>query len=228
MADRVAIARSYGIGRPRGRTRPGRNIMKTITPTPQEMASRICRYADLVSVKDDFAASKGIPAEAYAAVAANETFVLMAPDGMNSATGEAPPVVGGDGGDVFTVNIARCPPGDGPMLHAHQTTCETFFCLNGRFSIKWGDEGEHEIFLDPFDMIAMPPRVVRNFTNVSNEVANLLVFIQGDRDKFKDVEMRPKDGEYIARRFGVDVFNKLEQAGLSFSAGLDERSEAAQ
>jgi uncharacterized RmlC-like cupin family protein len=206
----------------------GGTAVKTLTPTPAEMESRICRYADLKSVKHDYAASKGIPAEAYAAIAANETFVLMAPEGMKSATGEAPPVIGGDGGAVFTVNIARCPPGDGPMLHAHQTTCETFFCLNGRFSIKWGDAGEHEVFLDPYDMIAMPPRIVRNFTNVSDEVANLLVFIQGDRDKFQDVEMRPEDGELIARRFGADVFNKLEAAGLNFQAGVAAETEAAE
>jgi uncharacterized RmlC-like cupin family protein len=195
--------------------------MKTITPTPEEMESRICRYGDLVSVKEQYAQSKGIPMEAYAAVAANETFVMMAPDGMKSATGEAPPVIGGDGGEVFTVNMVRCPPGDHPLLHAHHTTCETFMCLNGRFAIKWGDQGEHEIFLDPYDMIAVPPKVVRNFTNVSDEVAHLLVFIQGDRDKFQDVDMRPEDGEMIADKFGQDVFDKLSAAGLRFTAGVD-------
>ena len=201
--------------------------MKTVTPTPEEMESRICRYKDLIPVKTDYAESKGIPAEVYAEVAANETFVLMAPDGMNSATGEAAPVIGGDGGEVFTTNIARCPPGDSPMLHAHQTTHETFFCLNGRFSVTWGDEGEHEIFLDPYDMIAVPPPLVRTFTNVSDEVANLLVFIQGDRDKFQDVEMRPQDGEHIANKFGEEMVQKLEAAGLRFTAGRDEADAAA-
>ncbi len=196
--------------------------MKTNTPTPQEMESRICRYADLVPVKADFAESKGIPAEAYATIAADETFLLMAPEGMKSATGEAPPVVGGDGGEIFTVNIARCPPNDGPFLHAHQTTSETFMCLNGRFRINWGDEGEHEIFLDPYDMIAVPPGVVRTFTNVSDQRADLLVFIQGDRDKYQDVEMRPKDGDIIAERFGDEVLDNLKKSGLRFTAGVAE------
>jgi uncharacterized RmlC-like cupin family protein len=114
------------------------------------------------------------------------------------------------------------------MLHAHQTTCETFFCLNGRFSVKWGDDGEHEIFLDPYDMIAVPPRVVRNFTNVSDADAMLLVLIQGDRDRFQDVEMRPQDGAAIAARFGDEVFHNLEKAGLRFTAGLTESAEAAE
>ena len=201
--------------------------MKTITPTPEEMELRICRYKDLVPVKANYAESKGIPAEVYAEVAANETFVLMAPEGMKSATGEAPPVIGGDGGEIFTTNIARCPPGDSPMLHAHQTTCETFFCLNGRFAVTWGDDGEHKIFLDPYDMIAVPPGVVRTFTNVSDEIANLLVFIQGDRDKFQDVEMRPQDGEFIAGKYGDDMLAKLEAAGLNFTAGQEGAKAAA-
>jgi uncharacterized RmlC-like cupin family protein len=202
--------------------------MKNVTPTPEEMESRICRYKDLVPVKADYAETKGIPAEVYAEVAADETFVLMAPEGMKSATGEAPPVIGGDGGEVFTTNIARCPPGTGPMLHAHQTTHETFFCLNGRFSITWGDEGEHEIFLDPYDMIAVPPGVVRTFTNVSDQRADLLVFIQGDRDKFQDVEMRPKDGDFIAEKFGAEMLAKLEAAGLRFTAGQEDGKAAAE
>ena len=195
--------------------------MKTNTPTPEEMQSRICRYADLVSVKEHYAKSKGIPAEAYAAVAANETFLMMGPEGIKSATGEAAPVIGGDGGEVFTVNMVRCPPGDSPLLHAHHTTRETFLCMNGRFAIKWGDEGEHEITLDLYDMIDVPPGVVRNFTNVSDDIAHLLVFIQGDRDKFQDVDMRPKDGEMIADKFGEDVLDNLKAAGLKFTVGLD-------
>jgi len=79
---------------------------------------------------------------------------MMRPEGIKGATGEAAPVIGGDGGEVFTVNMVRCPPGDSPLLHAHHTTRETFLCMNGRFAIKWGDEGEHEITLDPYDMIA--------------------------------------------------------------------------
>ena len=70
-------------------------------------------------------------------------------------------------------------------------------------------------------MIDVPPGVVRNFTNVSDDIAHLLVFIQGDRDKFQDVDMRPKDGEMIADKFGEDVLDNLKAAGLKFTVGLD-------
>ena len=88
--------------------------MKTITPTPEEMEKRVCRFNQLVPVKKQFEA-KGIPAAAYEAVAADQTFVMMAPKGHLSATGEEPPIVGGDGGDVVTYNIVTCPPGNGPL-----------------------------------------------------------------------------------------------------------------
>ncbi len=195
--------------------------MKTHTPTPEEMMKRVVRYRDLKPVKDQFMAKDGIPAGAYAAIAADKTFILMGPKGLLSATGEDPPVIGGDGGDVYTINIATCPPGNGSPLHAHHYTCETFFCLNGRFMVKWGDEGEHHLFLEPWDMIAVPPGVVRNFTNVSDAEASLLVTIQGPKEKFRDVDNIPAVAERVEREFGAEVRKKIEAKGLTFTAGLD-------
>ncbi|WP_083745610.1 cupin domain-containing protein [Variovorax sp. KK3] len=195
--------------------------MKTHTPSPTEMMTRVARFKDLKPVKEQFMKGDGIPAGAYAAIAADRTFILMGPKGLLSATGEDPPVIGGDGGDTYTINIATCPPGNGSPLHAHHYTHETFFCLNGRFEVRWGDEGEHHIFLEPFDMIAVPPGVVRNFTNVSNTEASLLVTIQGDRDRFRDVDNIPSVAERVERDFGTEVRRKLEAKGLTFTAGLD-------
>jgi quercetin dioxygenase-like cupin family protein len=195
--------------------------LKTTTPTPAQIATRLVRFRDLKPVKQQFNAADGIPAEAYSTVSADKTFILMGPSNLRSATGEDPPVIGGDGGAVFTVNIATCPPGNGSPLHAHHYTHETFFCLDGRFRVSWGDEGEHELILEPYDMVAMPPGVTRNFVNISDKEANLLVFIQGDRDKFQDVDLTPRLGAKIEDKFGVEVRRKLEAKGLLFTAGLD-------
>ena len=54
--------------------------------------------------------------------------------------------------------------------------------------------------------------MARCFTNVSDRVAILLAFNQVDRDKFQDVGMRPKDGEYIARKYGDDMPKNLAAA----------------
>ena len=195
--------------------------MKTSTPTPEQMQSRVVRYQGLKPVKQQFNAADGIPAEAYSTVSADETFILMGPANLRSATGEEPPVIGGDGGDVFTVNIARCPPGNGSPLHAHHYTHETFFCLDGRFKVSWGDDGEHELELGPYDMVAVPPGVTRNFTNITDRTANLLVFIQGRRDKFQDVDLTPRLGNVILEKFGPEVRRRMEAKGLLFTAGLD-------
>jgi len=69
---------------------------------------------------------------------------------------------------------------------------------------------------------------VRTFTNVSDQRADLLVFIQGDRDKFQDVEMRPQDGDFIAEKFGAEMLAKLEAAGLRFTAGQEGSKAAAE
>lgn len=195
--------------------------MKTITPTPAEMQKRVARLSELKPVKQQYNAADGIPAEAYSTISADSTYILMGPAGLKSATGEDPPVVGGDGGAVFTVNVATCPPGNGSPLHAHHYTHETFYCLNGRFRVAWGDEGEHELFLEPNDMVAVPPGVTRNFTNVADHVASLLVLIQGERDKFQDVDLTPALAQKIERNFGAEVRHKLEMKGLAFTAGLD-------
>ncbi|MBM3558736.1 MAG: cupin domain-containing protein [Alphaproteobacteria bacterium] len=192
--------------------------MRTITPTPEEMEKRVCRFNKLVPVKKQFEA-KGIPAAAYEAVAADQTFVMMAPKGHLSATGEEPPIVGGDGGDVVTYNIVTCPPGNGPLLHAHQFTHETFMALDGRFRIEWGDKGEHSLILEKFDMVAVPPRVVRRFVNISDHDAHLFVPIQGPSHAFRDVENRPDDRGMIEQRFGKSIVERLEEAGLRFNAG---------
>jgi len=192
--------------------------MKTITSTPEEMEKRVCRFNKLVPVKKQFEV-KGIPAAAYEAVAADQTFVMMAPKGHLSATGEEPPIVGGDGGDVVTYNIVTCPPGNGPLLHAHQFTHETFMALDGRFRIEWGDNGEHSLVLEKFDMVAVPPRVVRRFVNISDHDAHLFVPIQGPSHAFRDVENRPDDRGMIEKRFGTSIVERLEEAGLRFNAG---------
>jgi uncharacterized RmlC-like cupin family protein len=115
------------------------------------------------------------------------------------------------------VIIAECPPGDKPMLHAHFHTTEHFFCLKGRFRIRWGDEGEQEIHLDPYDMVAVPKGVCRDFTNVSDETAYLLVLITGKGEEdYNDIGFAPAESEVFKAKFGDAVADKLETIGFSF------------
>ena len=104
-------------------------------------------------------------------------------------------------------------PGNGPVLHAHMNTVESFFCLSSRFAIEWGHKGEHSIVLDPWDFIHVPQGVPRTFRNVGDVEGALLVIIQGDRHAFGDVVNAPYVREQLADRFGADKLAELQQSG---------------
>jgi uncharacterized RmlC-like cupin family protein len=193
--------------------------MKTVTPSEIEMEARIARFAALQPKSRRYAEQSGIPAEAFEMIAAKNIYLLMAPEGAGGAN--AMPAVSGAPG--LTVNICECPPGNGPMLHAHQRTRETFLCLRGRFEVRWGDRGEQRTTLEEFDMIAVPPNVSRAFTNVGDATAYLLVMIQGGNDDLSDVAYAPEVGDEIARRYGAEVKQRFETTlGWNFKAGVAE------
>jgi uncharacterized RmlC-like cupin family protein len=198
--------------------------METKQFTPAEMEKYIARFKDMEPQSSGYSDDIGIPKEAYETMTAKTLFLMMSPERQGGPMAQKPAIATED---KMSVIIAECPPGDRPVLHAHHQTKETFFCLDGRFRIRWGDKGEDEIFLEPFDMIAVPPGVVRDFTNVSDDMAHLLVFITGEAEEnFNDIEMTPEEAERIRAKFGEEVVDKFRNIGVSFEAGVD--SEAAE
>jgi len=200
--------------------------MKTLQVTPAEMESRIARFRDLKPQSGSYDSEVGIPKEVYEMMTARTLYLLMSPEKQGGPMAQHPAVTTDD---KMSVIIAECPPGDGPLLHAHQFTRETFFCLDGRFKIQWGDTGEHEIELDPFDMIAVPPGVVRRFENVSDQTAHLLVFITGDSEEsFNDIDHPQVEADRLAATFGDGILDKLRGIGVSFEAGMTDERDAAE
>ena len=193
--------------------------MKTITVTLEEMESRIARFSQISPQSNSYSEEDGIPKEAYEMLTAKTLYLLMSPECQGGPMAHQPAVVTKD---KMSVIIAECPPGDRPLLHAHHRTNETFFCLDGRFRIRWGDEGENQTFLEQYDMIAVPPGVVRDFTNVSDKTARLLVWITGEtEDDFNDIEMPPIEAQRLEKKFGNEVLKKFKNIGVSFNAGVD-------
>ena len=193
--------------------------MKTITVTLEEMESRVARFSQITPQSNSYSEEDGIPREAYEMLTAKTLYLLMSPECQGGPMAHQPAVVTKD---KMSVIIAECPPGDRPLLHAHHRTNETFFCLDGRFRIRWGDEGENQTFLEQYDMIAVPPGVVRDFTNVSDKTARLLVWITGEtEDDFNDIEMPPIEARRLEEKFGNEVLNKFKNIGVSFNAGVD-------
>lgn len=190
--------------------------VKTKTPSQTEMKSRIARFKDLVSTKNRHSDKLGIPAEVMEMITAKTTFNVMSPDNLGGQLSPKPAVVGGDAG-VFRLGIATCPAGNGPGLHVHWNTHETFMALTGKWEILWGDKGEESIILEPFDLIAVPPGVTRQFINRSDKDAHLMVIIQGKLGEFDDVGRVPETADAIAQKFGPEMLKKLLDNGWQFT-----------
>src|SRR5262249_30241190 len=118
------------------------------------------------------------------------------------------------------ISIAECPPGNAPALHCHDQAVENFLCLNGRFKIIWGDDGENSLELGPLDFISIPPGVNRTFLNVSSETARLLAIIQPVTEAQEDrvAFATTVEGE-LARDFGKETVEALKRIGFHFDAG---------
>ena len=150
----------------------------------------------------------------------------FAPGEGVGASSQNPGIVGFPG---LTVNLCRCPVGQGPDLHSHARTLETFMCLSGQFDVLWGDEGQYSTVLDEHDMISVPPNVMRAFRNTGKTPeAVLLVLIQGEaKEMAADVQYAPATGEKIEKSFGVDVRHRIEEMGWRFDAVLGSKAGEA-
>jgi uncharacterized RmlC-like cupin family protein len=195
--------------------------MERWTPSQDEMRERIARFNEVVPTKARHAEALGIPAEVLEMITAKTTRNIMSPGALPGQLSPKPPVAGGDAG-VFRLGIVTCPPGNGPGLHVHYKTHETFLALSGRWEIQWGDKGEEKIVLEPYDLIAVPPRVTRRFVNVADGDAHLLVIIQGKPEDFDDVDRVPETAAAIAKKYGPDMVKTLQRLGWKFTIGAEE------
>jgi mannose-6-phosphate isomerase-like protein (cupin superfamily) len=99
--------------------------------------------------------------------------------------------------DGLSVGITACNPGKGPGLHYHPRI-EVFGCLSGTFSVYWGDEGEHEVILNPFDAISVPAGVMRGFRNVGRQDGMIMGLHPGGPESM-NVTWSPKILEEASR-----------------------------
>ncbi len=133
------------------------------------MEKRIARFRELVPISHGFL-DTAIPGHA------REVFNVIG-HGVTEDPSGAPAIA--DARD-FNVTYVRAEPGNGAALHDHETV-EVFIPLTGPFAIFWGEHGEQEVELGPFDVISVPPGVMRGFRCVHQEAAYLLA-IQGGTD----------------------------------------------
>jgi mannose-6-phosphate isomerase-like protein (cupin superfamily) len=78
----------------------------------------------------------------------------------------------------FNVTYVGAEAGKGAALHSHPTV-EVFIAMSGRWAVFWGDEGESEIELDPWDVVSVPVGVMRGFRNIGDGHAYLMALLGG-------------------------------------------------
>ncbi len=177
------------------------------TPTKEEIDKRIGRFANLqaMSTAKDLA---WVPQEAMDVFYARKIMPLILEDTKNPF-GNIAPIFGAAGTTMF---ISVMPPGQGPCLHAHNSTYETFMVLEGTIEYFIGDPIEHRVTLNKWDCFSCPPRVYRGFTNVGTTDAVQLTVITGAVGARDDVSMPHSIAEEVSRNFGekiVDAFRSV-------------------
>lgn len=195
--------------------------MKFNEVTPEEMASRMVRYQDLVPRTKLEGKTNTLPLEVTKPFGAGVNYSYMAPAmEANSYITKFAAIAAGDAGNAISLSMAISQPGEGPYMHMHMHTDETFLVLYGQFDIIWGEHKEHRVPLTQYDMISVPAGVLRSFENTGDEPAALFVVIQGDKSEFNDVSFTPALAEEIASKHGEDVVEQLKANGRNFTAGV--------
>jgi len=187
--------------------------MKTIELNRDAMMRRVARYRELKPLPTQ--TDSAMPLAAKDIVYARKLLsVIGVESGMSPVSSNAP-IVGAAG---LAMTLAVCPPGQGPELHAHGKTYETFTVLRGRFEIRWNDDGSERLELEEFDTISVPPGVCRAFRNIGDREGILQVLITGGVHDMHDIDFARHIGPELAA-IDPDALAYFEQAGFTFTAG---------
>ncbi len=186
--------------------------MQTIELTRDEMAARVARFRDLAPLPTQTAAA--VPLEAKDVIYARKLLSVIGLEAGATPISSNAPITGAAG---MTMTLAVCPPGQGPELHAHAKTFETFTVLRGRFEIRWNDDGGERVVLEELDTISVPPGVCRAFRNIGAEEGILQVLITGGVHDMTDIDFARQIADRLER---IDPAARayFERAGFTFTA----------
>ena len=181
--------------------------------SPADMERRIARYADLTPLP--IQKDSSIPLGALDLLYARKLLpVLGLNDGADTPITSSAPIRGAAG---ITLTYAACPPGQGPGLHAHKGTFETFVVMQGEFEVTWGTQGEHATRLARLDVFSVPPGVTRAFRNVGADEGVLLVIISGGEHNMNDIHL-PEQAARALKQASPELFGKVTGAGITYDS----------
>lgn len=188
--------------------------MQTVNPSRAEIDERVARFARL----EPMSTMKGndrVPLAARDIIFARKIMPVVL-EKTDSPFGNQAPVYGAAGMTMF---ISVCPPGQGPALHAHVKTFETFTVLEGKFEFYLGDRGEETVVLEQWDSFSCPPGWCRGFRNVDTKDSVLQTVITGGVHDRNDIGLPPIVAEQL-EAIGPEVLDEFKKIGLSFDAGV--------
>lgn len=175
------------------------------------LEGRVARFKDLKPIA--IQSGPGIPQEALDIIYSRKLLpVIGLESGQTTALSTNAPISGAGG---ITMTFAFAPPNQGPQLHAHKRTFETFTVMKGTFEIRWGEKDDERIVLDEFDTISVPPGIYRAFKNVGDTDGWLQVIISGGQHDMNDVRI-PKSVADELRQASPTLYERSETAGITF------------
>ncbi len=187
--------------------------MRTIELNQADMSKRVSRFRDLKPLPTQ--AENAIPLEAKDVVYARKLLsVIGLEDSSATPISSGAPIRGAAG---MTMTLAVCPPGQGPELHSHVSTYETFTVLRGTFEFRWNDDGSERVVLDEFDTISLPPGVCRAFRNVGETEGIVQVLITGGVHDMTDIDFARHIADKL-ERIDPKARAYFENAGFTFTA----------
>jgi quercetin dioxygenase-like cupin family protein len=171
------------------------------TPTAEEVDARIGRFKDLtpMSTTGDL---DWVPREAWEIFFAQTIKAVILED-TKSPFGNDAPIFGASGTTMF---ISEMPPGQGPCLHSHNNTFETFMVLQGSIEYRVGEPIIHKRVLNQWDVFSCPPGIYREFSNVGEDTAFQLTILTGPVER-DDVSMPDSVKQRVAKEYGDEVAN---------------------
>jgi quercetin dioxygenase-like cupin family protein len=184
----------------------------------QDMSKRVSRFNQLQPLPVQVA--NQVPQAARDVVYARQLLSVIGLEGTaKTPINAAAPIIGAAG---MTMTLARCPAGQGPGLHNHKDTYETFTVLEGRFEVCWNDHGQDRLELDRFDTISIPPGVYRSFRNIGDSEGLLQVIITGGVHDMNDIAFSNQAAQLIdaASPSARSVFEDL---GFRFAPPVETR-----
>jgi quercetin dioxygenase-like cupin family protein len=184
----------------------------------EEMNRRVSRFGQLKPLPVQ--ASNQVPQAARDVVYARQLLSVIGLEGTGKTPiNAAAPIIGAAG---MTMTIACCPPGQGPGLHNHKGTFETFTVLEGRFEVCWNDRGQDRLELERFDTISIPPGVYRSFRNIGDTDGMLQVLITGGVHDMNDIAFSHQAAQQIDAT-SPNARGVFEELGFRFAPATETR-----